>query len=217
MPNDRPTSLAHLAAAALRPMVVTDNNEWAARTAVAEVEKWWSTTKRPLPRWPWAGSGAWRQRNPKAASILDEFDLASGVGRVLLGPTGCGKTSLALAAVLRLRQRYLTQARAGETPEMISVLWLTERDLIEDERTTRWGREQPLFTAARRVDHLIIDEVGYQAGERQILAVLDARYGRGLPTTITSGRTRASFIGVYGAPSYRRAITNATLVDMHEG
>lgn len=93
----------------------------------------------------------------------------SGGGLVLLGPTGCGKTTAAVHLVRRL---------LATREDATSTAFVLARDLVSD---------PALVDRARRVRYLVLDDLGREHDPRGVLfGVLDHRHTR-YPTIVTSG------------------------------
>lgn len=133
---------------------------------------------------------------------------------LLLGPTGCGKTSAAL---------WLKAGLPGE--------WFHARELAGCERRHALGDgEPPALTRACKARVLYIDDLGTE--EARDLAVLqqvyERRYAAGLATVTTTGLTKNMLTERYGAATVRRmrdqhvkradgSMWPVLVVDLHEG
>lgn len=115
---------------------------------------------------------------------------------LLLGPTGCGKTSGALFLTALARNRT-TVVRA--------------RDLSNAERRHPLGQGiPPEITRAQDATYLVIDDLGSEGSDTgSIQDVLDLRYSRGSAVIVTTGLTMAELAAHIG-PAYVRRI-----VDQH--
>ena len=113
---------------------------------------------------------------------------------LLLGPTGCGKTSTAL---------WIMAAHACHL--------VRSRDLATASRRHGLGDGYPPEVERARARGLcVIDDVGSEGSDVATLQdVLDHRYGRGYPTIVTTGLTDAGLRAHLGAAHYRR------IVDQH--
>ena len=182
-------------------------------TAVAEMRDGWLDDSGDLPRMHWA-----RQDTPFWAGLPAKLRDAVGSwhprrkGLVILGGTGTGKTA---AIVARLhRTRRVAQARPSVLPRFV---WSTEARLSRARRVHPLGAgEAPLVRRAQRTPVLIVDELG-PAPDVELLhaTILDERYQRGRPTTVTSGLTLREMATRYGDAFVRRLLQHAELVDLH--
>jgi DNA replication protein DnaC len=180
--------------------------------------KWFKRAEHvPTWKWPRFDNTEWcKNIHPRVLEAGKSLDIRGDRGVAFFGPTGSGKTSVLVAAVHVLRREVRAIANEGRMVDVPGFLWVTERHLVEDERATKWGHTPPLVTAAKRTPFLFLDELGFAGGQRVVMAIIDARYSRSLPTCITSGATRADFITNYSDALYRRIATNADVVDVHK-
>jgi DNA replication protein DnaC len=113
---------------------------------------------------------------------------------LLLGPTGCGKTSVAA---------WLTAASACHV--------VRSRDLATAFRRHGLGEGYPPEVERARDRRLcVIDDVGSEGSEVATLQdILDHRYWQGYPTIVTTGLTDSGLRAHLGASHYRR------IVDQH--
>jgi hypothetical protein len=129
------------------------------------------------------------------------------VSAVLLGPTGCGKTSAAKLLGLLTRSR---------------LEWLRAFDLGQCERRHGLGDgEPPEITSGRSARFLVLDDVGNERDTGPLADVLDYRYSRGLPLIVTSGLTKTGLRDHIGAAFVRRIVEQhaghqVLVVDLHE-
>jgi DNA replication protein DnaC len=187
---------------------------------------WWSTVRGQLPNWQYAhfGNREWLARIDGAAvAAVRRWDPLGGVGLVLCGPTGSGKSS---AIVARLRDTVAelatTLERGGDLPRMPSVRWTTEEALMRD--AYRWESDDDTIAwtkAQTRPRVFIIDEVGFAGGDRApvgrtpaLMALVNARYDAGAATSITTGLKPEELIARYGAALWRRLVERADVVDL---
>mgnify|MGYP000868798561 CR=1 FL=1 len=129
------------------------------------------------------------------ARIMNELRKKHTPCALLMGPTGCGKTSAAL---------WLRVALPGE--------WAGARELAACERKHPLGEgSPPAFERACSSRVLYIDDLGTE-DQRDISVlqqVYDQRYSRGLATVTTTGLHREQLTERYGAATVRR------MVDQH--
>lgn len=126
---------------------------------------------------------------------------------VLLGPTGIGKTTAAVALVSRLVSEASAlpsghrRARAAH-----SVLFTSAQRLANARRESGLGIGRPsLVERACRVRLLVIDDLGAEPpGDVEIGAILDERYGSQRPVVVTAGLTKGDLATRYSAAFLRR-------------
>lgn len=123
---------------------------------------------------------------------------------VLMGATGCGKTSAAAHLIRRLCSEG---AREGRRPfELASMIrWQSCRDLSEVGRETRLGSGTP--EAIQRCQYarlLVLNDLGAGDDRTTLERVLDARYERGWPTITTTGLGREQLDTAFGDALARR-------------
>lgn len=125
---------------------------------------------------------------------------------VLMGPTGCGKTTAAALLVLR------------SAPP--SLHWCYATDLAVADRYHRLGDgEPPAIQQAKTARALVLDDIGAESSAA-LWTVLNHRYHEGLPTIATTGLTREELTHAIGAAAVRRlrdqhAGSEVLLVDCH--
>lgn len=116
---------------------------------------------------------------------------AGDSGRLLLGPTGCGKTLAAAVAGARIAasksETWVRWIRADELSRIMSV-----RGGAEEIETLKRGRV------------LVIDELGYERFPELVLEVIGARHDDDLPTVVTSGKTLQEIADRYSDATVRR-------------
>ena len=133
----------------------------------------------------------------------------------LLGPSGTGKTTAALALVRRLADE-LYQAEVERGPDWYSQpsadlirwsrsRWVTAHEIARARREHRLGQsDAPLIRECMEAPLLVVDEMGFEPVDGTIFEIVDVRYGRKLPTIVTSGLTSGEFAKRYGAALLRR-------------
>ena len=146
---------------------------------------------------------------PRLLRAVLGWDWGSG-NLVLMGATGCGKTSAAAHLVRRLCS---DGARAGDKPfELASLIrWQSCRDLSEVGRETKLGTGTPevvqrcQFARLLILNDLAAPEERARAEDRAVLErVLDARYERGWPTITTTGLGAEQLDKAFGDALSRR-------------
>ncbi len=127
-----------------------------------------------------------------------------GGNLVLMGATGCGKTSAAAHLVRRLC--FEGASRGGEAFELAQLIrWQSCRDLSEVGRETRLGTGTP--EAVQRCMYarlLVLNDLGTGDDRTTLERVLDARYERGWPTVTTTGLGAAQIDLAFGDALSRR-------------
>jgi len=127
-----------------------------------------------------------------------------GGNLVLMGATGCGKTSGAAHLVRRLC--YEAAIHGGQAFELASMIrWQSCRDLSEVGRETRLGTGTP--EAIQRCQFarlLVLNDLGTNDDRTTLERVLDARYERGWPTLTTTGLGAPEISRLFGDALSRR-------------
>jgi hypothetical protein len=130
-----------------------------------------------------------------------------GGNLVLMGATGCGKTSGAAHLVRRLC--FEGAINGGKDFELASMIrWQSCRDLSEVGRETRLGSGTP--EVIQRCQHarlLILNDLAppsHKEDQATLERVLDARYERGWPTITTTGLGSAQLNAAFGDALSRR-------------
>jgi hypothetical protein len=126
---------------------------------------------------------------------------------VLMGATGCGKTSAAAHLVRRLCSEG---AKEGRKPFELAgmIRWQSCRDLAEIGRETRLGSGTP--EAIQRCQYarlLVLNDLAapsHKEDQATLERVLDARYERGWPTITTTGLNAAQLKAAFGDALNRR-------------
>jgi DNA replication protein DnaC len=178
----------------------------------------WAVTAERLPGWEWArlSNGQWLGNVfPGVVSAVRAWSPTQGL--LLIGPTGCGKTSALVARMHDLRRRAHGAAIDRGESELVPVMWVTEHDLAVALRAHPLGRgECPLVRDAKSAAALVVDEVGPVGRSGPLFEVLNARYQRGLRTVVTSGLTLEQVTSTYGDAMVRRVLNGGRFVDLHE-
>jgi DNA replication protein DnaC len=142
------------------------------------------------------------------------------VNLALLGSTGVCKTFVALAIANRILDAAEDPSLAMSTFERARGLrWAKVRDLLAAARRHRLGAgDVPAIADATRASILVLDELGFEQrprdGEQDVLfELLDARYTARRTTIVTSGRSIAGIIRVYGEALKRRITDRGTVIE----
>jgi len=155
--------------------------------------------------------GMHRATRQELESRIDERVLRAVLGwrwgsgnLVLMGATGCGKTSGAAHLVRRLC--FEAAIHGGQAFELASLIrWQSCRDLSEVGRETRLGTGTP--EPVQRCQYarlLVLNDLGAHDDRGTLERVLDARYERGWPTVTTTGLGAAQLEQAFGDALSRR-------------
>lgn len=123
---------------------------------------------------------------------------------VLMGATGCGKTSAAAHLVRRLC--FEGAVHGGQAFELSGMIrWQSCRDLSEIGRETRLGTGTPeVVQRCQYARLLVLNDLGAGDDRTTLERVLDARYERGWPTVTTTGLGAEQLDKVFGDALSRR-------------
>lgn len=148
-------------------------------------------------------SREWREANLRTRVALEHRIAAKMLAALkkhrtpcalLLGPTGCGKTTAA---------QWMTTGTVSNFLRARDLATATKRHGLGDGRP-------PEVETAREHMLLVIDDVGSEGSDVAALQdALDYRYSRQLPTIVTSGLTESELSALLGPAYYRR------IVDQH--
>lgn len=123
---------------------------------------------------------------------------------LLCGPTRVGKST----AAAYLFRRLLSEAvrLGGAEWELVEWLrWYSAEDLSTCRKTHPLGQgDPPEVLAACNARLLFLDDAGWDQDVTEVCSVLAARYERGWPTVVTTGKTREELTAHYGAAVVRR-------------
>jgi DNA replication protein DnaC len=124
----------------------------------------------------------------------------------LLGPSDIGKTTTA-GIVYRV---LLAQGVAQGGPawnRAASLLWVAATELEHCRETHPRGSEPPLFTQACRASVLVVDDLGYDRDNKNVLEVMAFRATRvHARTIVTAGLTIAELERHYGGAGVRKIL-----------
>lgn len=159
---------------------------------------------------------------PKLREFAEGYDPAIHGGRLIMAPTGVGKSIACLVAV---RRRFM--ARAVENRRRVSTgesiewdprkmppathLWTRAFDLANARLEHALGDGEASATReASRCGFLVLDDVGWESrragADDAVLEVIAARYDAGLVTCATTGLRMDQFIERYGEAVMRRLV-----------
>lgn len=135
-------------------------------------------------------------------------NLQKGLGLVLAGKPGNGKSHLASAAILKLMDRYsTTYLTCMQMMRAVRDTWRRDSDRSEREVMQMLGSD---------IDLLVIDEVGVQYGtdgeQTIIFEVLDRRYGNQKPTILLTNQDKAGFKAFVGDRVFDRLVETSRWV-----
>lgn len=142
--------------------------------------------------------------------MLADVSAAKSPCALLLGPTGCGKTSAAKWMLVPIRA-WLDSPRPETLPAWARssvVAVIRARDLASASKRHGLGEGfPPEILNARVAGVLCVDDVGSEGNEVTALQdVLDYRYENGKPTVVTSGLTLAELESHIGKAYLRRIL-----------
>lgn len=172
-----------------------------------------------LPAMPWAErGGAYEQQcNPVVIAAMGRWTRAKG-NLVVVGPTGCGKTSAAVARIRAILSRALQGADRASFEFAAGIRFTTASEIaIARKRWPLGDGEAPEVEDAITATLLVLDELGYESqGDTAVPEIIDARYRKGKLTIATSGQTRDGLVARYGDATVRKLVAAGQLVDAFE-
>lgn len=139
--------------------------------------------------------------------LLGKVRDAHTISAVLLGPTGCGKSSAAALLVRRALAEF--EESGGERRAAATdLVWSRATELAVAERRHALGAgEAEVLVRAKRAGLLVLDDLGLEE-TGAILPILWARYDEGLATIVTTG------LRAEGLTKHLRAGGNRLLVEV---
>lgn len=147
-----------------------------------------------------------RVATPTKPTTLDEAitSLKAAENAALIGPTGCGKTSLAVA-MAKLRGT--------------NVLFIPADKLARAPSQQQLGTEHPLVTRAREVGLLLLDDLGCEemSSLSPVREVLNERHNEERRTWVTSGLGYTEIGARYGINIARRIASESLIIRWTKG
>lgn len=150
-------------------------------------------------------------------SVCSTYDPFVDGGKMVCGPTGCGKTAAGVAVVRRVAALpYGAWFANADTIERITensgvpiCVWVRAFDLPNARLQARFGEgETDMVTRAKYAAFLVIDDLGWESkrggADDVVLEVIASRYDSGSPTYVTSGQTVSALIDRYGDAVVRK-------------
>ncbi len=155
-------------------------------------------------------------------TVTDRWSPLEGSNLVLLGDTGAGKTTAAVAVARAILDRAKTpeQVRLAQGLRFVTAPQLHTAQSSHAaggfEAQAR-GEDAPIVAKAKATALLILDEVGFEPAPRRdtaavVVDVIQGRYIAGLPTIVTSGLTEDGLVRRYGEATKRRICGRARVV-----
>lgn len=174
--------------------------------------------RRSLPPWERARFGRAEIRecvHPRILEAARSWSIAGGLGLTLLGYTGAGKTTAALA----IAHHRLETARTPEQVRFASGIRYAKAPTLAVARAEgELGKDEPAkLKLAKSCALLILDEVGSEPDARKgepgaVYEVLQARADRGLLSIVCAGFTEAELHSRYGDATKRRLTERSVVV-----
>lgn len=133
------------------------------------------------------------------------MDLDDTKNVILLGPTGCGKSTTLGLCVRRYLERTAYRVQHFYGWQFPRVVWACSREVVAAASGHPLGKGEPeLIADAKKASLFILDDLGLERDAGPVLDVLQARYTAGKPTWTTSGSTLEQLTEKLGEAFVRR-------------
>lgn len=173
-----------------------------------------------LPTMPWARcGGGWEPTaDPQILDAVAHWTREKG-NLVLLGRTGCGKTTAVVARIRGMLDRAERELDAQAFRWAAGIRFAVAADLaLSRKRWSLGNGEAPEVEDAMRATLLVLDELGFEPQwDTAIPEVVDLRYRRGLLTIATSGCTSEKLSARYGEATVRKLVAGGRQIDAFGG
>jgi DNA replication protein DnaC len=187
------------------------------RTRQVSDDFWRHLEKTSPPRWEHArfDNAEFRRRAlKKVVTAVERWNHQQGC-LLVSAPTGAGKTASALAWLFQLRDGVISRIRAGDAASLPSFAFVTGHELANCRRRAPIGDEAPLIALAKRVEILVLDDLGAEPFPNEELNdVLDHRFRTERRSLVTTGLSVAAFRARYRGAIYRRLIEPGDVVEV---
>ncbi len=139
----------------------------------------------------------------------------------ILGPTGAGKTSAAIACALRVIDAGIAGTLKPDVVRFaVGMRKITAIEIARARAEHKLGGKPPAIIEAEKATLLILDELGFEETKHDPHAVRDvlyARYANGRkPTIVTSGLKLSELRAKYQAAFVRRLEEMGWIIDLHQ-
>lgn len=140
----------------------------------------------------------------RASDALTQVMARKATGVVLVGPAGCGKTSLACAMVRRAASQGVHHC-----------VFTDAYAIARAYRNTRMGTVPRLIEETEHAFLLVVDDLGSEKGDVEtIRELIHDRHAEGKPTIITTWMTQDQLRERYGDGTARRIFERGITVDL---
>jgi DNA replication protein DnaC len=157
-----------------------------------------------------------RSRVPNQHAIARAQQCFGAIRVTLIGTTGSGKTSLAVAMLrMHIDAAYAPDADADTVARGKGALFATSFDVCAAAASHPLGKgEAPLIARARRASILVLDEVGSEPQPDAVKLLLFDRYNSALPTWVTTFLSREQVSERYGGGVHRRMFEHGRTIEV---